>query len=611
MAKVVKILLLFVSCLMFVNQAVIITTSTTDAGIIKGKTKTVSIDDNNVTIVQYLGIPFAEPPERFKHSVLKSRNVTDVFEAYDYGPSCLQVIYVAGQSTKMDEDCLRLNIFTPYNVSRGNQQYPVMVFIYGGGFVSGDSSLYGGELLTGYTDVILVTINYRLGPFGFLSTGDEHAPGNVGIIDQRTALKWVNANIDSFGGNSSMITIFGSSAGSSSVMYHMLFENETLFQRGIAQSGSLNSPFAQSTPEGNFKQAKKLAMRFNCSLPPIDREITSEQIVKCLQNATVQDMLKYGYGLEDFTWAPSFPLDKLDTVHWPQKPNHTGELKNIYQSKDLLLGTDGYEGHYMFQFVGVGMIQKMKNGSIEDLRNLFRHFIRNSDVLKTRAPDSNSLEALVEAAMHLYTNAENPNDVNFNLKQVSDYLTDIWFLLPAYKDTASHSYMNGKTKTYQYEFNHQYPYMPPGNEWLKGATHGQELIYIFGFPDSMKLNGFTKEQAAAEWPFCKIVMDYWTNFAKSGNPNKPRAVPQEWKLYTNDKQEYLYFPNSGNPEIKTYIHARRVTFWQDYIPQLLKRTTLPPPPPPKCPTSSATQNPLNGCLYISLVFIFCVFYRHY
>ncbi|KAK6171285.1 hypothetical protein SNE40_019508 [Patella caerulea] len=613
--KMLKILLLL-NVFLVVLAAEIINTTTTTAGIIKGKTITVSIDDDNKTVVEYLGIPFAEPPVgnlRFQHSVLKSSNATDMFEAFEYGPSCHQINpFLMRPLETASEDCLSLNIFSPMRV--GTERYPVMFFIYGGGFVNGESPIYDGSRLAAYGEVVVVTINYRLGAFGFLSTGDEHAPGNLGIIDQRTALKWVKANIDSFGGNSSMITIFGESAGSASVMYHMLFENETLFQRAIAESGSINAPWAQSTPERQFNNAKKLATFFNCSISN-ERSKASEEILGCLQAPKAEDIVLFGSDPLAYSWVPIFDNSKLDTIQWPQKPNHTGELKDVYQGRDLLLGTNGYEGHYFIETTFRNIASMMKNSSISGLRNLFRRFLKDLVTQAYLAPDANSMEALLDAMMHLYTNAENPNDLAFNLKQVSDSLTDMWFLIAAYKDAASHAYMNDQTKTYQYEFNHVYPYETPflgGKDWLKGASHAQELPYVFGFPSTFTaLLQFTPEIAANQWPFSKQIMDYWTNFAKTGNPNKPRTVSQEWKPYTNDKQEYLYFPNSGNPEIKKYIHARRVTFWQDYVPQLLKRTTLPPPPPPPmCPASSATQTSLNGFLYISLVFILSVFYRH-
>ncbi|XP_050391494.1 acetylcholinesterase [Patella vulgata] len=591
--------------------AEIINTTTTTAGIIKGKTKTVSIDNDYKTVVEYLGIPFAEPPVgklRFQHSILKSSNSTDMFEAFEYGPSCLQINPILMRAVEnSSEDCLSLNIFSPMPV--GTERYPVMFFIYGGGFVNGASSEHGGSRLAAYGEVVVVTINYRLGAFGFLSTGDERAPGNLGIIDQRTALRWVNANIDSFGGNSSMITIFGESAGSASVMYHMLFENETLFQRAIAQSGSINAAWSQSTPERQFNNAKNLAMFFNCSISS-ERSKASEEILGCLQTRKAEDILLFGSDLLTSSWVPIFDNSKLDTIQWPQKPNHTGELKDVYQGRDLLLGINRYEGHYFIETTFRNIGSMMKNSTISGLRTLFRRFLKNLITQAYLAADANSMEALLDAMMHLYTNAENPNDLAFNLKQVSDSLTDMWFLIAAYKDAASHVYMNDQTKTYQYEFNHVNPdlTLDMGSDWLKGASHGAELPYLFGFPTTF--TALTPQMAASQWSFSKQIMDYWTNFAKSGNPNKPRAVPQEWKLYTNDKQEYLYFPNSGNPELKQFIHARRVTFWQDYVPQLLKRTTLPPPTPPRCPTSSATQTSLNGFLYISLVFILFVFYRH-
>ncbi|KAK6185905.1 hypothetical protein SNE40_008041 [Patella caerulea] len=229
-------------------QAEIINTTTATAGIIRGKTNTVSIDDNNITIVEYLGIPYAEPPFgklRFQHSILKSGNASDVFEAFEYGPPCYEFTPET-PIVNHSEDCLSLNIFTPS--TNGTDNYPVMISIYCGGSLCGKSSIFDGTRLAAHGDVVVVTMNYRYGPFGFLSTGDSVAPGNSGTFDQETALKWVNINIDSFGGNSSMVTIFGKTSGPAALMY-ILFRNHSLFQRGISQCGSVNGFWTQSIPD--------------------------------------------------------------------------------------------------------------------------------------------------------------------------------------------------------------------------------------------------------------------------------------------------------------------------------------------------------------------------
>ncbi|XP_050397753.1 acetylcholinesterase [Patella vulgata] len=593
-------------------QAEIINTTTATAGVIKGKTNTVFIDDNNITIVEYLGIPYAEPPIgklRFQHSILKSGNASDVFEAFEYGPPCYEFTPET-PIVNHSEDCLSLNIFTPS--TNGTDNYPVMIFIYCGAFLHGKSSLYDGKRLAAYGDVVVVTMNYRYGPFGFLSTGDSHAPGNSGTIDQQTALKWVKDNIDSFGGNSSMVTIFGGSSNPAGIMYHILFGNQSLFQRAISHCGSVNGFWTQSTPDQQFNTAKRFAMALNCSIPN-NRRKASKEILNCLTLVKAEDIWSIASEPNIYSWVPRFDLTKLNTIRWPQAPHHMNKLKDVYQGKDLLLGVNGYEGHFRIESTFRDSLIMMKNTSVPGIRSLFRHFVKGFVAQMNIAPDANSLEALIDAITNLYTNAEDPDDLDFNLKQFTDFLTDTLFVVPAYRDAVSHAYMNNQTKTYLYEYNHVFPFRAHKtiDDWLNSPRHGGVLGYVFGLPKSLTtyLNT-TEDQINSQWPFSKVVMDHWTNFAKSGNPNLPRNVETEWKEYTNNEQEYLYFPESGNPMTRKYIRARLITFWQDYVPKLMNRTKSSPTNR-ECNPSSSTQASVNIILLMNLSFgVLLIFKNH-
>lgn len=144
-----------------------------------------------------------------------------------------------------DEDCLYLNVFTPEKPQVG-KQLPVMVWIHGGGFANGcgNQEWYGPDYLVP-KGVILVSINYRLAAFGFLSFANTECPGNFGLKDQSLGLKWVQQNISAFGGDPNNVTIFGESAGSASVHYQVLSPlSRGLFQKAIAQSACSINPFA-------------------------------------------------------------------------------------------------------------------------------------------------------------------------------------------------------------------------------------------------------------------------------------------------------------------------------------------------------------------------------
>lgn len=160
-----------------------------------------------------------------------------------------------------EEDCLYINVYTPQVNQKA--QFDVIVFIHGGCF----------QFRTSYTNrphyllennIVFVTLNYRLGPLGFLSTEDDVVPGNNGLKDQNAALKWIRDNIQYFGGNPNSVTITGHSAGGASVSYHYLSPMSAgLFHRGIAKSGIALMPWAQT--EGSLEKAKKLATSLGCN----------------------------------------------------------------------------------------------------------------------------------------------------------------------------------------------------------------------------------------------------------------------------------------------------------------------------------------------------------
>ncbi|GBP60485.1 Venom carboxylesterase-6 [Eumeta japonica] len=194
---------------------------------------------NNIKYVAFKGIPYAQPPLgdlRFK-APRPPRPWEGVREAKHHGPVCPQYNERMERIEEGSEDCLYLNVYTK-DLSPTTPA-PVLFWIHGGGFYtgSGNSDFYGPEYILEH-DVILVTINYRLEVFGFLCLDTPEVPGNAGLKDQVAALRWVHDNIAAFGGDSSNVTIFGCSAGSASVSYHLLSPmSQGLFQKAICQSG--------------------------------------------------------------------------------------------------------------------------------------------------------------------------------------------------------------------------------------------------------------------------------------------------------------------------------------------------------------------------------------
>lgn len=193
----------------------------------------------------FLGIPYAQPPIgdlRLRKPVPK-QNWSATLNATRRPHQCRQNPQewpaFPGKSTNCSEDCLYLNLWAPADGIPGELR-PVMVWIHGGDFILGSSSwdYYDGSMLSAYGEVVVVSMNYRLGRLGFLNAGTEEAPGNQGLYDQKLALQWVKDNALYFGGNASAVTLFGQDAGAASIAMHMMSPlSSGLFNRAILQSG--------------------------------------------------------------------------------------------------------------------------------------------------------------------------------------------------------------------------------------------------------------------------------------------------------------------------------------------------------------------------------------
>ncbi|XP_058011658.1 inactive serine protease 54 [Ahaetulla prasina] len=245
----------------------------------------------------FLGIPYAKSPIgslRFSPPQL-AEPWTGLRDATSYPPMCLQDPLVgqalsdafanSGQriSLRIAEDCLYLNVYVPAQTPKA-EPLPVMVWIHGGGLLLGAASTYDGSVLSAYENVVVVAIQYRLGILGFYSTGDEHARGNWGLLDQVAALQWIQENIANFGGDPGSVTIFGNSAGGFSSSAHVLSPlSKGLFHKAISESGvAVIDVVFHAHPE---KLAKKIAGSISCPTS------SSAEMVRCLRGKTESEIL--------------------------------------------------------------------------------------------------------------------------------------------------------------------------------------------------------------------------------------------------------------------------------------------------------------------------------
>lgn len=226
-----------------------------------------------------------------------------------------------------DEDCLYLNIYTPKIDPNANLD--VIFFIHGGCFMFNYAGFQGPEYLLD-KDVVYVSVNYRLGPLGFLSTEDDVVPGNNGMKDQIFALEWVKKYIKYFGGNPNSITITGMSAGGASVHFHYLSpKSRGLFHRGISQSGTLLNPWVLT--EKPLEKAKKLAALLGCSTK------TNEKMIECLKWRSGRQIVQSVKEFQPWLYNPYTPFG-IVVDSWatdPVLPQHPYVLMKEKKVADL------------------------------------------------------------------------------------------------------------------------------------------------------------------------------------------------------------------------------------------------------------------------------------
>ncbi|MGB6432371.1 MAG: carboxylesterase/lipase family protein [Candidatus Acidiferrales bacterium] len=482
----------------------------TASGLLEGATSA----DGKVRI--FKGIPFAAPPvgELRWRAPQPVAAWTGVRKATEFGARCMQgnifpdmVFRDSGPS----EDCLYLNVWTPANSAAA--RLPVMVWIFGGGFAAGSTSepRQDGEVLA-KKGVVIVSMNYRLGIFGFFAhpgltkESGHNASGNYGLLDQVAALEWVQANIAAFGGDPRNVTIFGESAGSFSVSALMASPlSRDLFERAIGESGA----FLGKTPV-----AKSLADS------EADGEKFGESIgaksLDALRAVPAADILATAMKETDFRSWPN-----VDGYFFPEDPHAiyaSGEQSHV----PLLAGWNRDEAAYTAIF-----------GNADPTAANFiarAHEIYGDDA---------------DALLKLYPAATDAQAV----RSAQDLATDRFIAFGTWKWIDMQLATGGST-VYRYEFDDALP--QPAGVASRGAYHSSEIEFVFEALPSKNLPWRPDDEKLSD-----LMSTYWTNFAKTGDPNG--AGLPEWPAYaaaTQFQVMHLSFDSHAEPD----AHRARYEF---------------------------------------------------
>ncbi|XP_034540111.1 neuroligin-2b isoform X2 [Notolabrus celidotus] len=558
-----------------------------------GKVRGIKKDLNNEIlgpVEQYLGVPYATAPvgERRFQPPEAPGSWQEIRNATQFAPVCPQNVhgvlpeimlpvwftdnldaaatYVQNQS----EDCLYLNIYVPTEDGpltkkqdestmnrprdediRDRRKKPVMLFIHGGSYMEGSGNMFDGSVLAAYGNVIVVTMNYRLGVLGFLSTGDQSAKGNYGLLDQIQALRWLNENIGHFGGDPERITIFGSGAGAACVNLLILsHHSEGLFQRAIAQSGSAISSWAVNYRPVMY--TKILARKVGCTLGDM------AALVDCLRRKSFRELVDQD--IQPARYHIAFgPVVDGDVV--PDDPEilmQQGEFLNY----DILLGVNQGEG---LKFVDDS------EGEDGISAASFDYTISNFVDNLYGYPD----DILRETIKFMYTDWADRDNSDMRRKTLLALFTDHQWVAPAVATAKLHAEFQSPVFFYTFHHHCQTEARP---EWAD-AAHGDEIPYVFGIPMMGATDMFPCNFSKNDVMLSAVVMTYWTNFAKTGDPNLP--VPQDttfihtkpnrfeeviWTKFSSKDKQYLHI--GLKPRVRDNYRANKVAFWLELVPHL-------------------------------------------
>lgn len=467
------------------------------------------------TVRSFKGIPFAQPPTgdlRWK-APQPVRNWNGTRKADSFGPRCMQLPVFGDmnfRSNGMSEDCLYLNVWTP--AKSGREKLPVLVYFYGGGFVAGDGSepRYEGTSMA-TKGIVAVTVNYRLGVFGFFAHPDltkespQQASGNYGLLDQHAALKWVQQNIAAFGGDPKRVTIAGESAGSISVAAQMASPlSKDLISGAIGESGSIIAGISavplRDVEQNGVKFAASIAAETLAAL----RAIPAQQL---LEAAGKPGTPRFSPVVDGYFFTKS--------------------TKDIFAAGEqahvpLLVGSNSQESGY-------NAVLGREKPTVENYRKaLERLYPGKSDEVFKHYPATNETEVM-DSAQTLASD------------RFIAYSTWKWI------DLATKT---GGKPTYYYRYDRPRPAMRPemGNAQpglaggvvrapqtnapppARGAVHSAEIEYAMGNLDGNKVYAWKPE----DYQVSKVMQEYFVNFIKTGNPNG-KGLP-EWPTFASGQR---------------------------------------------------------------------------
>ncbi|MBM4376674.1 MAG: carboxylesterase family protein [Deltaproteobacteria bacterium] len=522
-------------------------------------------------VKEWRGLPYAVPPlKELRWAMTKPATPWEgVLDATDFGAACAQEARENLTEASLNEDCLTLNVSVPADLAPG-EKLPVLFWIHGGAFIGGSSNLYRLDRLASKGRIVVVSVNYRLGVFGFMPhpvLETDGSSGNLGLADQREAMRWVQRNIAAFGGDPTKVTIAGESAGGGSVCAHLAAPElvEGLFDQAIAQSAAC---FAQlNTPTAARGAADSVIEAVGC------KKADDAETLACLQAADVKELLK-----AEGAFVASQP-DNL--IPFAPTPGDASSPNAIYPRSFLQSVAQNK----------VAKVPMLYGGTRHEMRLYVGYFWQGAQLGKSPLIDS---ETLATEWLPLFYPGMAPGGGTYAEKILAEYtpaggfvkdtdapetlgvlLSDFALKFPIntclYHFTADRIAAVPNAKPiYFFEFaDEAAPVLgvaiaKPYPNFALGSVHSSELNYLFpNLDNTSKIAapdlGMTSQELADQ------MIAYWSTFVKTGEP-KVNDLPA-WPNYTGPASVLRLEP--GNIAVYDAEAQHRCAFWKGLYPELL------------------------------------------
>jgi len=518
-------------------------------------------------VAAFLGIPYAKAPVgdlRWRPPQANGPWKESPRDARTWGNTCFQ-LQIPGMPPvgNMSEDCLFLNVYTPSGALGAKKKLPVMLWIHGGAYTMGASNEYNGEGLVRVSEssLVVVTINYRLNVFGFLgsealrSRSPDGSVGNYGIQDQRMAIAWVRKHITDFGGDAAQITIFGESAGGSSVINHLTQRASFgLYSKAIVQSGTYQGAIPLESAEDSYADVlRKVGCRdLQCLLG-----VANENLLNVSSSAPVFEPLLRMSAKGLLSWGPV--IDGVSLMDLPLRLIAHGSYN---KEVPVMLGSCRDE---MAMMMVMPMVQGMLPSDLDELRE----GVYLGDVLGLQPTQVPEVKALYDPSNYSYP--KNLNGFSQNWWTLMRIITD---QVPSLghcgaRFLAESLTAGGSPAVFVYLFAHAEDAAPPPGTWHNNSMvgHGADVEYTMALTD--------ESMSASELRLAHEVAGYWASFAMTGSPNiQGRA---HWPKYgPSDALMALQTAEEGGFQVVREYRRAACDYWAAHGQWLTPEPLLQP-----------------------------------